>query len=341
MFNKNFNSRFFIIFLFLFIFATLFLFQDKIFIKKDYTGKEFLGNVNIIEENEFQNFGLSTDTSKSIIDIGLVLSGGPGKNGIPAINNPKFTNIINSEVDDDTRGILVFIDGIKRFYPYSILVWHEIVNDNIGDKYFSVTFCPLCDSGIVFNRRVRDSILQFGVSGLLFESNLLMYDLETESLWSQAAGEAVVGEYSGTELDIFPLQVITFSELKNKHPDSSVLSTDTGYSRNYSSTPYGGYLDTEDTVFPTSFKDKRFSAKELFYVFPFNKKSYSIRYKDIEEGEHIAVSKNIEFQIKRNGGEITIMNDENIIPGYFELWFSWSIHHEDDGVVLDLKNKKG
>src|SRR3989344_4868604 len=144
--------------------------------------------------------GLNTDTGKSSIDQSKIVSGGPGKDGIPAISNPKFVDIGDEELSDSTSGILINLNKQTRFYPFNILVWHEIVNDSIEGSYIAVTFCPLCGSAIVFDRRVGDEILEFGVSGLLYESNLLMYDKKTESLWSQVLGEAVVGSYTGTKL---------------------------------------------------------------------------------------------------------------------------------------------
>ena len=125
----------------------------------------------------------------------------------------------------------------SRFYPYSIIVWHEIVNDTFDGIPIAVTFCPLCETGIVFNRRIGESVVTFGVSGLLYESNLLMYDIETESLWSQTLGKAVVGTYTNTQLVRLPIQVITFKEVKEKYPTAHVLSTDTSFNRDYTRNP--------------------------------------------------------------------------------------------------------
>ena len=289
----------------------------------------------------FSRNNLNTDASKSSIDLNLVLSGGPGKDGIPAINNPKFTNIINSNTHNETRGILFnSTDKTKsKFYPYSILVWHEIVNDVVDETPISITFCPLCDSGIVFDRRVDGEVLNFGVSGLLYESNLLMYDNETESLWSQALGESVVGHYTGTKLTILPLQVITFKELKAKYPDAQVLSTDTGFQRDYTNTPYSGYADSEDTYFPISFKDNRYNAKDPFFIIPISEYSFALQYREFDNGVKIFNTKIGEITIRRDGDEIFAMLDDGTnLPGYFEYWFSWATHHQENGIVL--KNGK-
>ncbi len=151
-----------------------------------------------------------TDFSKYSINLKKVLSGGPGKDGIPPINRPKFTTIKKSTLRDDNLGILVAIDNKYKFYPLNIIVWHEIINDKIADTYFSVTYCPLCGSAIIFNRYFNDKVHSFGVTGYLYESNLLMYDNITESFWSQSLGEAVIGDYTGEKLKIINTTLLEF-----------------------------------------------------------------------------------------------------------------------------------
>lgn len=285
---------------------------------------------------EFERYGFLTNTAKKNIDLKLVVSGGPGKGGIPAITSPKFTTIEESGLQEEAVGIFVEIDGIRRFYPYSILTWHEIVNDKLGNAEIAVTFCPLCATGIVFDRRVGEEILTFKVSGLLYQSNLLMYDTKTESLWSQAKHEAVVGHFTGAKLNIMPMQVIAFKELKEKYSDSEILSENTGYSRNYRSNPYSGYEDTEDLYFPVSVSDKRYSAKEIMYVIPIEGKSVSIQQSKIQKGassnKFSVLGKDL--IIYRDGDEIRAEFNRELVPGYYEMWFSWATHHQMDGIVL-------
>lgn len=279
---------------------------------------------------------LKTDFNKTIIDTSKILSGGPGKDGIPALNDLKFTDIASADFPEESLGILVRYDNEVRYYPYSILVWHEIVNDNIGDNYFSATFCPLCGTGIVYNREVGDEILEFGVSGRLFESNLLMYDKKTESLWSQARGEAVVGYYTGTELEVLPMQLIPFSLVKEKYPDAKILSKKTGYLRNYSFYPYGNYDANDDIYFPTSDFDDKFTPKEIMFVIPVGDKSVVVANKNVEEGEKISKKVNGEIlEVEKTGGEVFAKLNNKPVPGYYEMYFSWSIHHKDDGVLWD------
>ena len=241
---------------------------------------------NVCQKQELVRYGLTTPTCQKNIDLNLVLRGA-GKDSIPAIHSPKFVPYEQSTMPDNARGIFIDIDGVQRFYPYNILVWHEIVNDNINDTHYAVTFCPLCETGIVMNRTIHNQVLVFGVSGLLYESNLLMYDTHTESLWSQARQKAVIGPYTGTDLEILPFQLLRFSEVKQRYPDGVILSTNTGYNRNYLSTPYGGYLDNPDTLFPISISDRRFPAKELFYVVPFYETSVAFPYHQLATGSSV------------------------------------------------------
>lgn len=281
--------------------------------------------------------GFITNTAETSIDLDLLLSGGPGKDGIPAINQPKFASISDAKVDDEVLGILVEFEGEKRYYPFNIIVWHEVVNDSIKDTHYAVTFCPLCGSAIVFNRRVDSQVLQFGVSGFLFESNLVMYDTATESFWSQSKGEAIVGDFLGTKLEVLPLQQITFAELKEKHPEAIVLSRDTGHIRSYGLNPYGGYGNSEDILFPVSVTDKRFSAKEIMYVIPLAEKSVAFPQLKLKEGKAETFELDgSTLEAIREGDEIDVKRSGEVLPGYFEMWFSWATQHQDDGVVWEI-----
>jgi cytochrome c biogenesis protein CcdA len=285
----------------------------------------------------FESFR-KTDFDKSIVDLDQILSGGPGKDGIPALVNPKFISQTQANLDDEILGVVVSVDDDTRFYPYNILVWHEIVNDSINDRDVAVTFCPLCGSAIVFDRKVDGDILEFGVSGWLFESNMVMYDKQTESFWSQARAESIVGEYAGTGLDLVYMQLMRFEELKEKYPQARVLSDDTGYKRDYSFYPYGSYDDNEDMLFPVSISDQRFKSKEVMYVVPYKDKSITFPKDNLQDGQSAFLDiDGIKLTASRDGGEIIIRNGGEPITGYYEMWFSWAIHHQEDGVVWEIK----
>lgn len=195
--------------------------------------------------------GWETNTSKSLIDLNELIPGGPGKDGIPAIDNPEFVPADEAEswITYSEPVIAVEFEGEARAYPLQILIWHEIVNDRMKGKPILVTFCPLCYSAIVFDRRVDGELLEFGVSGFLRHSDMIMYDRKTETLWQQFTGKALVGDYVGTRLNQLNSQIISFSQFRNSYPNGKVLSRNTGHDRPYGNNPYSGYDDIDNTPF--------------------------------------------------------------------------------------------
>ncbi|NHJ48292.1 MAG: DUF3179 domain-containing protein, partial [Asgard group archaeon] len=194
----------------------------------------------------------------------------PPKDAIPPIYEPKFvkTNQVDY-IDDEGLVASVTIDKETRAYPISFLDYHEIVNDVIGDTHFAVSYCPLCASSLVFNRQITKNKppTKFGVSGFLYQSDLLMFDHETESLWSQIEGESVYGEKMGRELELIPFQLMKWKDWKKVYPESKVLSLDTGYARDYLHFPYGEYNVMDKVFFPVKRKDEnnRLHPKTMVY----------------------------------------------------------------------------
>ncbi len=174
-----------------------------------------------------------------------MLSGGPPKDGIPSIDEPNFISVQSADewLDDVEPVILVQVGDDARAYPIQILIWHEIVNDVIGGMPVAITFCPLCNTAIAFDATVDGQVLDFGTTGRLRYSNLLMYDRPTETWWTQATGEAVVGVLTGKQLNFLPAPIISWKDFKTGHPDGLVLSRDTGSPRSYGNNPYSGYDD--------------------------------------------------------------------------------------------------
>ena len=206
-----------------------------------------------------------TDFSKSIVDFDEIESGGPPKDGIPAIDRPKFISIDKADqwLDGQEPVIVLTLAGQVRAYPLQILIYHEIVNDDIADVPVSITFCPLCNASIVFDRRVEGKVLDFGVTGKLRMSDMIMYDRQTESWWQQFTGKGIVGTYAGTVLKQIPASIVAYSDFREAYPTGLVLSSDTGYSRPYGSNPYRGYDQVGDYPFLFSGKiDKRLPAME-------------------------------------------------------------------------------
>jgi hypothetical protein len=192
-----------------------------------------------------------TNFDKRSIDISELMAGGPPKDGIPAIFKPKFeTQEQAAEWLDDKEPVIgLEINGEAKAYPLSILIWHEIANDEIGGIPVAASFCPLCYSALVYDRRVSGVIPYFGGSGLLRNSDMVMYDNVTESFWQQFTGEAIVGDMVGQKLELIPTQIISFKQFKDAYPDGTVLSKETGYNRKYGQNPYVGYDDIDQKPF--------------------------------------------------------------------------------------------
>jgi Protein of unknown function (DUF3179) len=222
-----------------------------------------IGEYDVQKQEQQQNF---------VVPLNQIVSGGPPPDGIPSIDNPKFVTVqdANSFISDSDLVLSVNINGDVRTYPLSILVWHEIVNDKVGGIPVAVTYCPLCFTNQVFNRTLNNNdreqgtvVPQFGTSGKLYNSNLVMYDRTSKSLWSQALGKGIVGKYAGQKLQRIPFDIAYWKDWKQLYPNSKILSKDTGFSRPYSVDPYGDYYTSNQQLyFPVSNHDNRLGLKE-------------------------------------------------------------------------------
>ncbi|MEN8170860.1 MAG: DUF3179 domain-containing protein [Pseudomonadota bacterium] len=202
------------------------------------------------------------DLSNSLLPVEQIFHGGPPRDGIPALTNPRF--IPSAEADflsPDARVMGIERNGERRAYPIRILNYHEIVNDRVGGEGVVISYCPLCGTGMVFSATVAGKARQFGVSGLLYNSDVLLYDRGSESLWSQIMGQAISGPLAGTRLHSIPVHHTTW-ELWQEEGPSTVLSLDTGYKRDYSSSPYGNYDSSEAIYFPVSARSRQYHPKE-------------------------------------------------------------------------------
>ncbi|MBI2048279.1 MAG: DUF3179 domain-containing protein [Parcubacteria group bacterium] len=284
-----------------------------------------------------------TDGVKHSVPLSEIIGGGPPKDGIPSIDNPKFISIAEAEkfLNDSEPGIALDIGGSARFYPFQILVWHEIVNDTIGDQRVLVTYCPLCLSGIVFDPLVRGERVEFGTSGKLWNSNLVMYDRKTESLWPQILGEAVVGEVTGTKLSLLSSDQFLFGDWKKTYLDGEVLSRDTGATRFYGTNPYGSYFK------PISFarglagdSDTRLPADAFIFGIIVNgkAKAYPTEFL-IARGMVEDEFQNITFVLRheKDLGVVRVLKKktdgslERINP-FSAFWFSWAATHPETEV---------
>jgi Protein of unknown function (DUF3179) len=193
----------------------------------------------------FSPSGWKTDFTEHSVPLEEFTSGGPGKDGIPAIDHPRFTSVAYANrFYNDAEAIAVLeLGGEVKAYPIAILVWHEIVNDELAGQPVALTYCPLCNSMVGFSREVGGRVLDFGTTGNLRNSDLVMYDRQTESWWQQITADAVVGKLTGTKLHLLSTQTLSWGQVKRLYPDAKVLSRRTGYSRPYGENPYLGYED--------------------------------------------------------------------------------------------------
>jgi hypothetical protein len=192
-----------------------------------------------------------TDFTKHSVPYAEILSGGPHKDGIPAIDAPKYVTVreANDWIKPVEPVIAVQVGVDARAFPIQILIWHEIVNSEVGGTPLAVTFCPLCNTAIAYERTLGAQTLDFGTTGRLRFSNLVMYDRQSESWWQQATGTAIVGSLTGAQLRARPAAMISWANFRAAHPDGRVLSRDTGYSRSYGRNPYPGYDDINSAPF--------------------------------------------------------------------------------------------
>ena len=183
-----------------------------------------------------------TDFSKTSIDFDEIMSGGPPKDGIPSIDAPQFVPVAEADHLKPTEPVIgLAVNGDARAYPLGILIWHEIVNDTVGGVPVTVTYCPLCNSAVVYDRRVAGEATEFGTTGKLRNSDLVMYDRATESWWQQFLGEAIVGTRTGTRLKVLPARLESWERFAKRHPDGRVLVPNNPRMRAYGANPYAGY----------------------------------------------------------------------------------------------------
>ena len=276
------------------------------------------------------------DLSNSSIPVQEIHSGGPPRDGIPSIDRPKFVAASEANfIREKDRVIGVFHSGVAKAYPIKILDWHEIVNDRIGDLPVAVTYCPLCGTGMVFR---ADEYGQFGVSGLLYNSDVLLYDRKTESLWSQIMSEAVSGPRLGAQLKPLPASHTNWRDWVARYPDTLVLSTDTGFRRDYKRSPYLGYARTSRLMFDVEFRNSAFRNKELVlgvsvdgthkaYPFKVLKKHGQKEFLDQIGTRQVKIS----WSKPDNTATVFDQNGEEI-PSLIAYWFAWYAFHPDTGI---------
>lgn len=301
------------------------------------------------------------DGTLYVLNPNKILSGGPPKDGIPSIDNPKFESAEEADkwLNDDDLVLGLDYKGTVKAYAHRILNWHEIVNDFAGDERVLITYCPLCRTGIAFRPIVNGKEIEFGTSGKLYNSELIMYDRLTDSYWPQSLGMAVIGPSTGKILEKIPLDTVRWKDWKKVHPDTQVLRKSTGFIRDYDRNPYGGIQKSDRVSFPLSSTDSRLKSKVIVYGAEFDgaAKAYAeddvkkdkvindavgdvpivvVWYEDLNTVkifERTLDGETLEFsldgdEIKDNNGNVWTVVDMieklEIVDTFGHFWFAWA-----------------
>ena len=281
------------------------------------------------------------DLSNALIPVDEILSGGPPRDGIPSIDNPEFEPA-DSSLPWQEGDLLMTLDQGQEHYafPIGIMNWHEIVNHESGGKPVLITFCPLCGTGMAFDPVVDGRHLTFGVSGLLYNSDLLMYDHQTDSLWSQIEGRAISGPLAGTGLEPVAIRHELWQTWRVRVSEQGqVLSTDTGYRRNYRQSPYGDYDHSEQLYFPVSSASLEYHPKTWVLGWTYNGESKAWPFPEL--ADQLGDSKDQVLEDEIGGKTVSIHYDANahsaelrdesgdLLPGTRAFWFAWYTFHPE------------
>lgn len=277
---------------------------------------------------------------KYTVDPSLIIAGGPSKDGIPSIDQPQFVS--QSEADewiaDDELVLVLTYKGVRRIYPLQILVWHEIVNDVVAGDPLLISYCPLCGSAIAYDRTFDGVPVEFGTTGNLYNSNLVMYDRLTDTYWSQIDGLAIMGELAGHQLTPINLDTVVWRDWKAANQDAEVLCQATGFERDYGQDPYGSYYEESFIWFPVEGRDDRIHPKTVVFGIEVNGQHAAYREDDlislgsIEDrvgGARIRISRD-------SAGIVSVLNltTASLMAKERDFWFAWYAFHPDTKLYL-------
>ncbi|HZX24537.1 MAG TPA: DUF3179 domain-containing protein [Woeseiaceae bacterium] len=275
-------------------------------------------------------FGYGEGTPADV-DWNEIEQGCGARDCIPSIDEPRFVAADEAEFLSPADVVMgIEIDGDARAYPISILNFHEIVNDEIGGRPVAITYCPLCGSGIAFDRKFGEQVVEFGVSGLLRKSDLILYDRATESLWQQITGRAFAGPMRGEELEPIPVSITRWVRWRDAHPDTRVLSTDTGFERPYSNkTPYGDYDESRRLLFPVDY-DRSLHPKTVVHGVEVGDASYAVTESVLQAHGELEQpgEPGVRWEM-RPGGEVTAVRGDTgeRLVTHRMFWFAWYSFH--------------
>ncbi|MEO6264676.1 MAG: DUF3179 domain-containing protein [Luteimonas sp.] len=273
--------------------------------------------------------------------------GCPARDCIPSIDRPKFIAAdAASFLDDDDLVLALDHKGVRRAYPTRILNYHEIVNDTVAGDPIAVTWCPLCGSGVAFRRVLDGTAVEFGVSGLLHNSDLILYDRDSNSLWQQITARAFAGQRRGQSLSPVPLTMTTWREWRDKHPDTMVLSTETGAGSDYGvATPYGDYEKSERLMFPVTAHDPRLHPKMVVHAVEVGSESFAVTERALKAAGSVEtrVGRVPVRWVRDANGTVRatrLDNKEALVPIRL-FWFAWFTFHPATGLYDTPPGKRG
>ncbi|MCJ8343963.1 DUF3179 domain-containing protein [bacterium] len=274
-----------------------------------------------------------TNFEKTSISFHEIMSGGPGKDGIPSIDSPKFISVQTSILNKFKQEPLIVIDykNEVKAYPLRLLIWHEITNDLIDGESIAITFCPLCNAAIVFDTHFNGKNHRFGVSGLLRNSDMIFYDDETQTLWQQFTGLALIGDHMGRKLNQIASLMMSFDSFSKKYPKGLVLSSKTGFNRQYGKNPYAEYDEGEPyfPTFPINSRKRKLGRLLGFFI---NDQAYHFTLKDFRKYKDQMVD-GYQLKVVSNGKHNAALNKSSI--GSSKLVPSVSVY-----LVDELTNEK-
>jgi len=294
----------------------------------------------MVQERDLLNAGAGQppfDITKRSVPKDAFHDGGPPKDGIPALDRPRFVTAGEAAafLKDKDQVIGVYRNGEAKAYPLKVLVWHELVNDEIGGRPSTVSYCPLNGAGVVYNPVVSGQPLTFGVTGKLYNSTVVLYDRQTQSLWSQVTKQAIAGPSTGMKLQMIPSLTTTWRRWKTLHSETRVLSPDTGFRRDYNQNPYAAYYASDELMFPVprNVKSKLRNKERVIGLemngaskaYPFSRlKKRPTAFEDEIAGERVQVH----FDPKTETASITDSRG-NLLPAFTIFWFAWQAFHPD------------
>lgn len=298
-----------------------------------------LGFCVAVTAGEEPSYSNGFDIEGGLITPNEIDHGGPGRDGIPALDEPQFLtgDDRDSQIKPGDRVMGVSYNGVAKAYPITILDFHEVVNDTFADTALTITFCPLCGTGMVFLANAGDQLLNFGVSGLIYNSDMLLYDRKTNSLWSQIMKKAVTGPLKGTTLTQVPAQYTTWASWSQQHPQSLLLSRDTGHQRDYENGGYIQYRRLPGIAFSTLHSDVRIPAKTWVVGITAGEHAMALPFEELDKLEGaLAVTVGetaLEIQWDKEASAARAFDaDGKEFPTTSGYWFAWVAFHPETGL---------